>query len=282
LTAVAVAGLGGAVAVAAAWEGLGALQAAAARRRLESVTAPLRAAFAGRQPTTAERRRLVALAALTLLAAGYLVAGLALALVLAATAPLALGQALRISRERWRADLGRGAPVAARAIADALSGGHSAPAAIALAAQAGAVSGAAGRELRSIAGMLALGSDQDAVLADLAKRANDPSWDATVTAIALQRRTGGDLAALLRRIADVADERDRVDADARTLTAQARFTARLVAAMPLAGLVLAELAVPAAVSETLSEPLGLGLLVMAAAILVAALAVISRLARPLR
>jgi tight adherence protein B len=236
----------------------------------------------GREPTTAERRRLAALAALTLLAAGYLVAGVALALVLAATGPLALGQALRSSRERWRADLGRGAPAAARAIADALSGGHSALAAIATAAQAGAVPGAAGRELRSIAGRLALGSDQDAVLADLAKRADDPSWDAIVTATALQRRTGGDLAALLRRIAEVADERDRVDADARTLTAQARFTARLVAFMPLAGLALAELVAPGAVSATLADSLGLAMLVAAAGILVASLAVISRIARPLR
>ena len=99
---------------------------------------------------------------------------------------------------------------------------------------------------------------------------------------ALQRRTGGDLAALLRRIAEIADERDRVDADARTLTAQARFTARLVAMMPVAGLAVAELVAPGGVSATLADPLSIALLTTAGLILVTSLVVISRIARPLR
>ena len=112
MTAAALAGLSGAIAVAAMWEALGALQSARARSGFESLRRPLRAALTGREPTTAERRRLAVVAGLTLLGAGYLVAGAALAVGLAAAGPLVLGQALRVSRERWRADLARGAPAA--------------------------------------------------------------------------------------------------------------------------------------------------------------------------
>ena len=60
----------------------------------------------------------------------------------------------------------------------------------------------------------------------------------------LQRDAGGDLAALLRDLAAALEERGRVVADARSATAQARFTALLVTALPAAGLVLGELAQP--------------------------------------
>lgn len=282
MTAAILAGLSGSTAVAAAWETLGVLQTAGGRRSLGTLADPLRAAFAGREPTKAERRRLVCVAGLTLLAAGYLLSGPLCALMLATVAPLALTQILHISRERWRADLARGAAAVARAIADALTGGHSVGGALEEAGRVGSVPGAAGRELVIVARELALGADRDVVLAALAKRAGDPSWDAIAAAIALQRRAGGDLAGLLRRIADVADERDRVDADARTLTAQARFTARLVAAMPVAGLALAEFVAPGGIATVLANPASFGLLILAALILVVALATIGHIARPPR
>jgi tight adherence protein B len=272
----------GAATVVAAWELIGALQTAGARRSMGAVAAPLRAAAAGREPTKIERRRLALVAGVTLLFAGYLLSGLAFALGLAVLGPVVLAQILRVSRERWRADVAGGAPAAARAIADALSGGHSLPMAIAAAGQQGAVAGGAGRELRTVAGALSLGADQDELLKDLAGRVRDPSWDALAAAIALQRRAGGDLAGLLRRIADVADERDRVDADARGLTAQARFTARIVAAMPVAGLALAAVVAPGGLSAVVSNPVSFALLCVAALILVAALVAIGRIARPLR
>lgn len=280
MTAALLAGLSGATAVAATWDGLAAVQSAPARRSLDTLAGPVRAAIAGRESTSGERRRLVLVAGLTLLAAGYLLSGLLCALALAVAAPLAVAQALRVSRERWRAQVAHGAPAVARAIADALGGGHSVLAAIEEAGRAGSVPGAAGTELQGVAGQLALGADQDALLTGLARRVSDPSWDAIVAAITLQRRAGGDLAGLLRRIADVADERERVDADARTLTAQARFTARLVAGMPVAGLALAVMVAPGGLANVLGNPLSVGLLVLAALILAGALFAIGRIAAP--
>ena len=52
--------------------------------------------------------------------------------------------------------------------------------------------------------------------------------------IRLQRRSGGNLAALLRDVAAALEDQARLEAEARTETAQARFTSTVVLAMPFA------------------------------------------------
>ena len=76
-----------------------------------------------------------------------------------------------------------------------------------------------------------------------------PRWDTIVAAILLQRDAGGDLAGLLRAIAAALEDAARVEADARSATAQARFTAWLVALLPVGAAVLAELADPGYVAR---------------------------------
>jgi tight adherence protein B len=68
--------------------------------------------------------------------------------------------------------------------------------------------------------------------------------DALVAACVLQRRAGGDLARLLRESARALEDQARLEADVRSATAQARFTALLVVLLPLGGGLLAELASP--------------------------------------
>ena len=225
--------------VAAAWELVLLVEGSAPRRLI----APLLAA--GRQgPSAAERRRLAVVAAASLLAAGWIVIGPAPGMLLAAAAPAAVAKAIAWRRARWRCELAAGAGVAARALADALAGGHSVRGAI---AEAGSgLPGAVGEELRNAARALALGERTDAVLDELRRRARDPSWDAIVAAIALQRTSGGDLARLLRDLAAAIDERSRSEADARAATAQARMTAWIVAGLPAGAAFLAQLVDPSA------------------------------------
>ena len=64
------------------------------------------------------------------------------------------------------------------------------------------------------------------MLAQLRAPHGAPAYDTLVAAILLQRDAGGDLAGLLRGVARSLEESARVAADARTATAQARFTAR--------------------------------------------------------
>jgi tight adherence protein B len=227
--------------VAAAWE-LVALAEGAAPRRL---IAPLLAA--GRDaPSVAERRRLAVVAAASLLAAGWLVLGPLPGVILGAAAPVAVGKAIAWRRARWRRELADGAGVAARALADALAGGHSVRGAIAEAG--GGLPGAVGEELRSAARALALGERTEVVLEHVRATARCPAWDAIVAAIALQRSSGGDLARLLRDLALAIDERARADADARAATAQARMTAWIVAGLPVGAAAIAQLADPHALA----------------------------------
>jgi tight adherence protein B len=277
--AIVLAGLAGALAVAGAWEALAAVEQAAMARALGRWAAPLRAARSdGRSPTALERRRLGLVGAGALLAGGWLIAGPLLGALCAAAGPLGVRRLVRVRRERWRADLARGAPDAARAMADALSGGHAVRGALGVAAEGG-VPGAAGRELSTAARALQLGAGTEDVLERLRARAADPAWDTIVAAILLQREAGGDLAALLRSIAARVEEAERVEADARSATAQARFTAWLVAALPAGAAVLAELAEPGYLGSLLRAPLAPWMLGAAATCQLVACVAIRRIAR---
>lgn len=264
----------GALGVVAAWEGLAALDHWAPVRAVEAWLAPLRA---GREPTPVERRRLTVVGVASLAAGGWIVSGPVLGIVLGAAAPAAVGQALALHRRRRRADLAAGAPAVARALADALSGGHSVRGALGAAATAGGVGGEAGAALRRAAAALDLGEPTTAVLEDLRARASDRAWDALVAAILLQHEAGGDLAGLLRDLATRLEEARRAEGEARAATAQARFTAGLVAALPAGAAILAELTSPGFLAGLLGSPISAALVACSAALQTLALLAIRRI-----
>jgi tight adherence protein B len=283
MPATALAALAGVCAVLAAWEAIG---AAEEQRLVQSAArwlAPaLQALRAGREPTSPERRRLVLVGALSLLGAGWLLGGPWAGLALAASAPWVARAALRARRRRRRLAIAAAAPAIARALADALAGGHSVRGALALAAAGGGVPGPAGEELRVAAAELALGERTDDVLRALARDA-DPTrpgpLDTLVAAVLLQRDAGGDLAGLLRSLACALEERARTVADARSATAQARFSALLVTGLPVAGIVLGELAAPGFVVALVAAPLPALLAAAAMVLQVVALVWVRAIAR---
>jgi tight adherence protein B len=87
------------------------------------------------------------------------------------------------------------------------------------------------------------------------------------------------LAGLLRRFADGAAERDRTADDAKSATAQARFTGLLVVAMPSGGALFAELIQPGFLAKVLSAPASALMLALAAALQVAGFIAIRRFSR---
>ncbi|HXV05737.1 MAG TPA: hypothetical protein VFP23_07555, partial [Solirubrobacterales bacterium] len=98
-------------------------------------------------------------------------------------------------------------------------------------------------------------------------------------ALLSQRLAGGDLAGLLRRFGAGAAERDRVAEEARSATAQARFTGLLVVAMPSGGALFAELLQPGFLAKLLYSPISAALLGLAAAFQLGGFMAIRRLAR---
>ena len=199
--------------------------------------------------------------------------------IAALAGPYAVGRLVAARRARWRAALRRAAPAVARAMADALAGGHSIRGAIGAAAAGGGLGDAADAELRRAAAAFELDERTEAVLERLRRRAADPRWDTIVAAILLQREAGGDLAALLRTIAAGQEDAARVEADARSLTAQARFTAWLVTLLPVAAAMLAELAQPGYLLSLARRPLTLVLFALAVGCQVVAGVLVRRIAR---
>jgi tight adherence protein B len=261
-----------------AWECLATAEGVRIAERVGVALAPLaRARREGSAPSGPERRRLALLAAGSLLAAGWLIGGPPLGVVAALTGPGVALAFVRARRARYRDDVRRGAATAARALADAIGGGHSIRGA--LVDTAPSLPGAAGHELCIAARALALGEPTDAVLEALRVRAASRAWDTLVAAILLQRDAGGDLPALLRELAAALEAADRLERDARTATAQARFTAWLVVGLPVAAAALAELAAPGFLAALVGAPLSAALTACALLLQVTGLAAIHRIVR---
>jgi tight adherence protein B len=274
------AALAGGLGVLAGWELLAAVEASALVQGLGRALAPLvRARREGREPSPPERRRLAVLAAAGAFAAGWLVAGPLPGLVLALAGPWAVLALVRARRRRWLAEVQDGAPLVARALSDALAGGHSVRGAVSAAAAGGGLTGPAGAQLRKAAADLALGEPTELALERLRARARGRAFDTIVAAVLLQREAGGDLAGLLRGVAEALEDAARVRRDARTATAQARFTGVLVAALPAGAAALAELASPGYVGRLAASPLTIWLAGAAIALHATALVLIARLAR---
>lgn len=274
-----------AVVIAAAAGGLAALAVREALIASPAVARWLRAALeplrrAGREgyaPSTIERRRLTVLGTGAAIAGGWFLGGTTVALLLAVAGPAAVAWTIGARRRRYRQAVERSLPEMATAIADSLSAGRSLRAS--LAASVASLDGPPANELARLAGELELGCPTGVALERWRERMHSERVDAFTAALLSQRLAGGDLASLLRRFALGAAERQRVAEDARSATAQARFTGLLVVAMPTGGALFAELLQPGFIGKLLASPPAAVLLVMALAMQLLGFAAIRRFSR---
>ena len=168
-------------------------------------------------------------------------------------------------------------PAIASALASAVSAGLSLRQALARAARDSPEP--TRTELARVAGELALGSRLEESLDGLAERLPDPDLRIMVTAILVQRQTGGNLARALADLAERLDERVRLEREVRGATAQARMSAWLVVGLPAVAGVVIELAAPGALARALGQGIGLVLLCFSLALGVMGVILIRRLAR---
>jgi tight adherence protein B len=250
----------------------------AAARWLALALEPLRrAGREGYVPSTLERRRLAALGAGAAVTGGWLLGGLAVGLPLCVAGPGIATWAVSSRRRRYRRAVERSLPEVATAVADSLSAGRSLRAS--LPAAAAYLDGPPAAELARLGAELELGAPLAEVVGAWRRRLRSERVDAFAAALLSQRLAGGDLAGLLRRFAAGAAERDRVAEDARSATAQARFTGLLVVAMPSGGALFAELLQPGFLAGLLGSPASAVLLALAAALQVAGFVAIGRFAK---
>ncbi|MGN6257398.1 MAG: type II secretion system F family protein [Solirubrobacterales bacterium] len=247
-------------------------------RWLRLALEPLRrAGEEGYVPSTLERRRLAVLGAGAAVFGGWFLGGFTLALPLSVAGPAGMGWALGARRRRYRRAVERSLPEMAIAIADSLSAGRSLRAS--LPAAVASLDGPPAAELARLAAELDLGAPTAGAVAAWRRRMRSQRVDAFAAALLSQRLAGGDLAGLLRRFAAGAAEQERVAEDARSATAQARFTGLLVVAMPTGGALFAELLQPGFLARLLASPPAAILLALAAALQVLGFFAIRRFAQ---
>jgi Flp pilus assembly protein TadB len=254
------------------------LASPAAALWLQLALEPLRrAGREGYAPSTLERRRLAALGAAAAICGGWLLAGPTVALPLSVAGPALMAWAISSRRRRYRDAVERALPEVATAVADSLSAGRSLRAS--LPAAASYLDGPPAAELARLGAELDLGAPTVDAVGAWRRRMRSERVDAFAAALLSQRLAGGDLAGLLRRFAAGAAERDRVAEDARSATAQARFTGLLVVAMPTGGALFAELLQPGFIAKLLGSPASAVMLALAAALQLLGFIAIKRFSR---
>ena len=111
-----------------------------------------------------------------------------------------------------------------------------------------------------------MGAGTEAALERLRSRSASQAVALIVAAMQVQRRSGGDLAKVLRGVATALEQDRQVIEEANAATAQARFTAMVVVALPLCGIGLGTLASPDLPARMTGSPVGAGLLMASLAL----------------
>jgi tight adherence protein B len=126
---------------------------------------------------------------------------------------------------------------------------------------------------------LEMGTRLEAALEGLADRVPVHDLGIMVTAILVQRRTGGNLARALATLSGRLEERAQLARELRGATAQARMTAWLVAVLPVGAGLVTEIAAPGTLARTLGEGPGPAVLLAAGLLYAGGVVAIRRIGR---
>lgn len=211
----------------------------------------LRDAFGSDDPagSAAGRRRSLVVSGIAAVL-GFSLVGPVGAVGAALVAPWSRKRVVRWRRLRTARRIDGGCTELALALSSALAAGNSVRGA--LLAAGPALEGPIREELDKLAVDLALGMSVEDSMAAMRDRTNSTRVEAVAGALALHRGSGGDLVLLMRELAAAFRGRDRALRDARSASVQARYTAAVVAAIPIAAGALCELIAPGSIVGTLS------------------------------
>jgi len=186
--------------------------------------------------------------------ASFLVPAVALQLILAIALAAGPYVSVRVQRQvrfrKFEATL----PDAIDLMGRALRAGHSVAAAIEMVSQE--VAEPARSEFRKVFEQQNFGLPFREALEDLARRVPLPDWQFVVTAILVQKETGGNLAEILDKTGFVIRERQRLKGQLRIHTAQGRLTGWILGLLPFIMFVLLSLVNPKYTRVLIDDPLG--------------------------
>ena len=101
-----------------------------------------------------------------------------------------------------------------------------------------------------------MGATMEEALLQMGERVGSTDFDMMITAVLVQRGTGGNLSEILERAAETLRERERVRGDLQTLTASQRLTGLILSIYPMAIGLLLLLIMPSLWGVMFSETIG--------------------------
>ncbi|WP_078595335.1 type II secretion system F family protein [Evansella clarkii] len=136
----------------------------------------------------------------------------------------------------------------------------------------------AGEEFNELNQELNLGDSFDEAMGRLSQKIASEELKIFVNTISIQRRVGGNLAEVLSIMADTLEERERVNKEINTLTAEAKYIAFLLPILPVFMVIMMNVVIPGFLNP-LFTPLGLILIVIFAALQLFAFFLIKKITR---
>lgn len=122
-----------------------------------------------------------------------------------------------------------------------------------------------------------VGVPMDTALEQWAERMQNPDLDIFVTAVTIQRQTGGDLGHVLNTLAKTIRERQRIQGQILSLTAQGRLGAIVLAGLPVFMGVVLYFINPERMGLMFSHPLGWGMLMLSAVTITAGYVIVRKI-----
>ena len=104
----------------------------------------------------------------------------------------------------------------------------------------------------------------DQALEDMGKRIKSPDLMLTISAVSIQRQTGGNLSEILETISETIKDRMTIKSELKTLTAQGRMSGLVIGALPIAMLGILMVISPSYMMQLFTNPLGRYMLVFGA------------------
>jgi tight adherence protein B len=124
-----------------------------------------------------------------------------------------------------------------------------------------------------------LGAGIEESLGRLVRRTESSDLDMVATAIAINRKIGGNLSEILESISETIRERVRIKGEMSTMTAQARGSGYMITGLPIVLGVFMYFVTPQYFAPMVSNPIGIGLLVFAGIFLGLGQFIMSRIAK---
>jgi tight adherence protein B len=106
-----------------------------------------------------------------------------------------------------------------------------------------------------------LGAGVEEALARIVRRTESSDLDMVATAIAINRKIGGNLSEILETISETIRERVRIKGEMSSMTAQARGSGYMITALPIVLAVFMYFVTPAYFAPMLGSPIGIGMLI---------------------